>query len=178
MEKIKNILGLGVFEERITDKFERAFIKCIRRVANKISNIDEDIRVEGEMSALEERVTIVDSEEDKAYEKALRQLAKIRPGYGKYLPKRGKGNKIPDLSNLLKKKIRLAVWDGVGYKIPDRDLREVLVKNLLKDRGYAYRRNELRWYLGDLCVGKDLFDALKHLESIEAVDRRMLIISF
>jgi hypothetical protein len=178
MEEIMSILGLWVFEKRITDKFERAFIKCIRRVAEKMLDIDEDICVEGEMSALEKETNNLGGGEDKAYEKALRRLAKLRPAYKKYLPKRGKGKKIPDLSDLLKKKIRLAVWAGVGHKIPDRNLREVLLKNLLKNRGYTYRRNELRWYRGGLCVGKDLFGALEHLEKIESVDRSRLTISF
>jgi hypothetical protein len=176
MEEIKNILGLDVFEGRITDKFERAFIKCIRRVANKISNIDEDIRVEGEMSALEERVTIVDGEEDKAYEKALRLLAKIRPEYKKYLPKGRKSSWF--ISDLLKKKMRLAVWVGTGNEIPFGELNVTKLKNLLRQKGYAYRRNELRWYRDDLCVGKDLFGALEHLEKIETVDRSRLTVSF
>ena len=178
MERIKNILGLRVFEERITDKFERAFIKCIRRVAKKMLDIDEDIRVEGEMSALEERVTIVDGEEDRAYREALRLLAKLRPGYKKYLPKRKRALGLE--SSLLKKKIRLAVWVGTGNEIPFRELKEVLVKKLLKAKGYAYRRKkgEMRWYRGGQSAGKNLFEALEHLESIEAVDRSRLTISF
>ena len=74
--------------------------------------------------------------------------------------------------------MRLAVWSGVGYKIPDRDLKEVLVKNLLKERGYIYRRNELKWYRDGLFIGKDLFRALEHLEKLEAVDRSRLTVSF
>jgi hypothetical protein len=174
MEKIMSILGLWVFEKRITDKFERAFIKCIRRVGKKMLDINEDICVEGEMSALGEETNNLEGEEDKTYEKALCLLAKIRPEYKKYLPK-AKGGFISDL---LKKRMRLAVWDGMGYKIPDRNLREVLLKNLLKNRGYTFRRNKLRWYRDGLCVGKDLFGALEHLEKAEAVDRNRLTISF
>ena len=160
------------------DRFTWSLVMACERIANKFVGKPESTCAEKEMGPLEARVKIVEGEEDKAYKKALRLLAKLRPAYKKYLPKRGKGNKIPDFSDTLKKKMRLAVWVGTGNEIPFGNLREVLVKNLLKERGYTYRRSDLKWYRGGLCVGKDLFDALEHLEKLEAVDRSRLTVSF
>ena len=178
MEQIRSILGLEVFEGRITDKFERAFIKCIRRVGERILDINKDIRVEGEMSALEKRETIVCGEEDKVYGKALRLLAKLRPEYKKNLlrSRRDAGQ----VSDLLKKKMRLAIWVGGGNEIPVRELNEAMLKKFLKRKGYTYRRKsgEMGWYRRGTFVGENLFEALEHLEGLEAVDRSRLSISF
>jgi hypothetical protein len=174
MEKIKNILGLWVRNGRIMDRFDWAFMASLGLVDKKL-NSPEGICVEEEVGSLERRKKKLDGEEDKTYEKVLRQLAKLCPAYKKYLPKK-KGSAI--LSDLLKRRMRLAIWVGTGNEIPFRDLNVVLLKNLLKEKGYAYRRNELRWYRGNQCVGKDLFVALEHLEKLEAVDRTRLTVSF
>jgi hypothetical protein len=173
MEKIKNLLGLWVRNGRIMDKFDWAFMASLGLVDKKL-NSPGGICVEEEVGSLERRKGKLDKEEDKAYGKALRLLAKLRPEYKKYLPNARRGI----ISDLLKRKIRLTAWVGTGNEIPFRDLNIVLLKNLLKEKGYTYRRGELRWYRGDRCVGKDLFAALKHLESLEAVDRSRLTISF
>jgi len=180
MEKIKNILGLGVYNKHIVDRFTMAFIKALNRMANKLMSSAENLgEEEKEMSPLKKRKEeVLDKGEDQAYGEVLRLLARLRPEYKKYLPKRRKGSwPIPDL---LKRKIRLAAWVGTGNEIPFGELREVLVKKLLKEKGYTYRRKkkEMGWYLGDQFVGKNLIEALEHLESFKAVDRNRLAISF
>lgn len=175
MENIKVILGLRVYDEWLMDRFTWGLRRACERIANNIVNNPEGTRAEEEIDPLNRRKRIVDDEEDKAYEKSLRLLAKLRLAYKKYLL----GAKSSGfISNLLKRRMCLAVWVGTGNKIPFRELNVVLVKNLLKEKGYTYRRNELRWYRGDLFVGKNLFEALEHSEKIEAVDRRLLTISF
>lgn len=178
MERIKNILGLGVRNGHIADKFTIAFIKSLERVANKLVNSAEDFCAEEEVGPLNRRKRIVDDEEDKAYEKALLLLAKLCPRYEKYL---SKGKKAPGIiSDLLKRKMRLAVWVGTGNKISFRELNEVLLKNFLKEKGYAYRRKkgEMGWYRGGQLIGKNLFKTLEHLEGLEVVDRSRLTVSF
>jgi hypothetical protein len=179
MERIRNILGLGVRNGHIADKFTIALIKSLERMMGKLSSV-EGLCVEEETGPLESRVEILGNEEDKAYGKALLLLAKLRPGYKKYLPKRGKKKKAPRLSDLLKRRMRLAFWVEMENEIPFRELNEVLLKNLLKEKGYAYKRKkgEMGWYRGGLFIGKNLFDALEHLGKLEVVDRSRLTVSF
>jgi hypothetical protein len=175
MEEIKNILGLRIHNGVIMDRFTWSLAMACERIANKFVGKPESTRAEKEMGPLEARAKIVDDEEDKAYGRALRQLAKLRPAYKKYLL----GAKASGfISNLLKKRMCLAIWVGTGNKIPFGDLNKSLLRNLLKERGYTYRRNELKWYRGGLPIGKDLFGALEHLEKLETIDRTRLTISF
>lgn len=76
--------------------------------------------------------------------------------------------------------MRLAFWVGMGNEIPFQELNAVLVKNLLREKEYTYRRRkgEMGWYHGGLFVGENLFDALEHLERITAVDRSRLTVGF
>jgi hypothetical protein len=177
MERIKNILGLAAHDGKIKDRFTMAFIKALNRMANKLMSSVENLgEEEKEIVPLGKRMDYLGWNQDKAYKEALRLLIKLRPEYKKYLQK---GKKFPKFaSDLLKKRMRLAIWVGTGNEIPFKELREVLLKNLLKEKEYVYRRSELRWYRGDLCVGKDLFGALEHLENFEVVDRSRLTISF
>lgn len=180
MEKIKNILGLRVHNECIMDRFDMILVKFAKGVAGKIIG-EEDVCPEKEMGHLERKVEISGNEEEKVYGEALRRLAELRPEYKKYLPKRGKKKKAPeDLSKLLEKRIRLAVWVGTGNEIPFGNLNVIFLKNLLKGKGYSYRRKrgEMGWYRDSLYVGKDLYRALEHLEKFEAVDRSRLTVSF
>lgn len=181
MEKIKNILGLEIYNGCIMDMFDVDFAKALawtERRIKKMLGSDEGVSVAEEASLLERKIP---GDKEGVYREALLLLAKLRPSYEKYLPKvpkRYKKRKPRNISDLLRKRMRLAIWVGTGNKIPFRELREVLLKNLLKKKGYAFRRNELKWYRGDLCVGTDLFGALEHLESLEAVDRSRLTVSF
>ncbi|OGI25774.1 MAG: hypothetical protein A3J76_00940 [Candidatus Moranbacteria bacterium RBG_13_45_13] len=177
MERIKNILGLRVHNGHIADKFIMIFIRSLKLIVGKLDSI-EGLCVEEEIGPLEKRVDILENEEDKAYGKALLLLAELRPGYKKYLPKKKKAPRF--ISDLLKRRIRLAFWVGMGNEIPFRELNAVLVKKLLEEKRYAYRRkkDEMGWYRGGLFVGKNLFDALEHLEKLEAVDRSRLTVSF
>jgi len=135
MEKIKSILGLRVHNDCIMDRFDMILVKFTKRVAGKIIG-EEDVCPEKEMGHLERKVEISGNEEEKVYAEALRRLAELRPEYKKYLPKRGKKKKAPkDLSELLKKRIRLAVWVGTGNEIPFGNLNVILLKNLLKEKG-------------------------------------------
>jgi hypothetical protein len=184
MEKIKDLLGLVVHNRLTEDKFGMDFIefvKWLERRINKKLGSEEGVSVAEEMGPLECRERKSADEKEKVYKTALRLLAEIRPEYKKHLPKapkRSRKKKVPKLPKLLKRRIRLAVWVGTGNKIPDRELNVIKVLNLLKARGYTYRRGELKWYRGNLLAGKDLFDALEHLEKLEAVDRKLLTISF
>jgi len=175
MERIMAILGLRVHNECVQDRFSMAFIKALNRMAHKLMNSFENLgEEEKEIVPLGKRKKYLDWNKDKAYEKALRLLAKVWPEYKKFLPRA----KFFGLSDLLKKKIRLAVWVGTGNVIPFQNLREVLVKELLKQKGYIFKRDELRWYHGNRPVGENLFEALTDLEKLEAVDRTKLTISF
>ncbi len=183
MEKIKGMLGLWVHNQKVMDRFDWAFMAALGLVKKKL-NSPEGICVEEELDSLECRKKKLDSREGKTYREALILLAKIRPEYKKYLPKAskaGRKRKVPrDLSDLLKRRIRLAVWTGTGNKIPDRELNVAKVANLLKEKGYGYRRKsgEMGWRRGSQFVGEDLFRALEHLEKNKAVDRKSLTISF
>lgn len=177
MEKIKNVLSLRVHNEYIMDRFTLILVRSLERIVGKLDSV-EGVCAEEEIGPLEGRVRILANEEDKAYGEALRLLAKLNPGYKKYLPK---GKKAPEfISDLLKKKMRLAVWVGTGNEIPFRELNVILLKKLLKEKGYIYRRKkgEMGWYRGGRFVGENLFDALENLESLEAVDRNRLTVSF
>lgn len=178
MEKIGNILGLKVHNGRIMDKFTMILIRILERIAGKLLNSTEGFCAEEEDGPLESRARILENEEDKVYEKALPLLANLCPRYEKHLPKKKKDSGI--ISDLLKRRMRLALWVGTGNKIPFRELNAVLVKNLLKEKRYAYRRKkgEMGWYRGGLFVGENLFDALEHLEKIATVDRSRLTVSF
>lgn len=177
MKEIKDILGLVVFNECIQDRFSMAFIKALNRLAHKLMNSVENLgKEEKEIVPLEKRRDYLDWNEDKAYKEALRLLAKLWPEYKKFLSR----VKDSGISDLLKKKIRLAVWAGAGNKIPSRALKEVLVKNLLKKKGYIYKRKskEMGWYCDGQLVGENLFAALEHLENRESIDRSRLTIGF
>ncbi|MFA5871577.1 MAG: hypothetical protein WC858_02535 [Parcubacteria group bacterium] len=180
MEKIKSLLSLMVHDGKIKDRFTIAFIKALHKAVYKLMNSAEGLgEEEKEISPLERRKKIVDDEEDATYEKSLRLLAKLRPGYEKYLPERGKKRKSLELSNLLKRRMRLAVWVGTGNEIPFRELNKATLKTLLKKKGYFYQRDKLRWHdRSGRLVGKDLFEALVDLEKNEPVDRSRLTIEF
>ncbi|MFA6285148.1 MAG: hypothetical protein WC643_01300 [Parcubacteria group bacterium] len=178
MEKIKNILGLVANDGNIKDRFTMAFIKAINRMAYKLMNSIENLgEEEKEIVPLGKRMDYLGWNEEKAYKEALRILAKLRPEYKKYLPQKKKDPWF--ISDLLKRKIRLSAWVGIGHEIPFRELNEAALKTLLKKKGYFYRRDKLRWYdRSGRLVGKDLFEALVDLEKHELVDRSRLTIKF
>ncbi len=178
MEKIKNILGLGVYNGHIVDRFTMAFIKALNRMANKLMSSAENLgEEEKEIVPLGKRMDYLGRNEDEAYKEALCILAKLRPEYKKYLPPKKKGPWL--LSDLLKRKICLSAWVGIGHEIPFRELNEAALKTLLKKKGYFYWRDKLRWYdRSGRLVGKDLFEALVDLEKHELVDRSRLTIKF
>jgi hypothetical protein len=183
MKKIENILGLEIYNRCIMDKFDADFAKALAWTGMRIRKMldsGESVSVEEEASLLERKIP---GDKEEVYRKALRRLAKLRPEYKKYIPKASKRFRrkrlVQPLSDLLKKRIRLACWVEMGNGIPFGALREVLVKDLLLKKGYFYQRDKLRWYdCSGRLVGKNLFEALAHLEKHEPVDRSRLTIKF
>ncbi len=153
MERIKNILGLRVYNNHILDRFQVALIKSLERIAGKVFG-PGGICVEKETDSVERRAGMLGNEKEKAYQKALRLLAELDPKYEKYPPKTRRAPLYTP--EPLKRKIRLAVCVGTGNKIPVKELDPVLVKNLLKEKGYSYQRKkgEMGWYCDGRFIAK------------------------
>jgi len=56
MERIKNILGLGVRNGHIADKFTIILMRSLKQMVNKLLNSAEGLCVEEEIGPLESRV--------------------------------------------------------------------------------------------------------------------------
>jgi hypothetical protein len=140
-------------------------------VANKVFS-PEGLNMKKEEKPLERRVAIIEKTEKEAYKETLELLAGMDNKYIQYLSK--------PLSNILKRKILLALWVKMGNQIPCNELSEDVVKKFLKQKGFVFKRikNGLGWYYNDEYVAKDYCKTLKHLEKNEKVDRTKLIIKF
>ncbi|MFZ2193285.1 MAG: hypothetical protein WAV31_03500 [Candidatus Moraniibacteriota bacterium] len=183
MKKLKNVLGLELHNDFIMDKFMRMLVSQLDMIISKCN--EDGLLIKKEAIHLEKRMEMAEKAEYAAYEEALYLLASLDSEYKKYLSnsseKHKKGQEdCPPLVNFiesLKKKIRLAYWVGMGNEIPWRELNEVTVGKLLKQKGYVFRRKKGElgwWYQDELFVGKAWFVALKHLETFEKIDRRKL----
>lgn len=92
MERIRNILDLRVRNGHIADKFTMILVRSLEQMINKLDST-EGLCAEEEAGPLENRIEILENEEDKAYGEALLLLAELNPGYKKFLPKVSKRSK-------------------------------------------------------------------------------------
>lgn len=176
---MKNILGLKIDKGRVVDRF---FLMTTGLILGSLDEFFSGKNIEEIESPLWNRIRMVEAERDAMYRKALSLLIETDLLYKDYLPKQLRKNWNHKKSqwrpgSKKRKLIRLSIWIIMGYSIPTIDLDENLVKDLLKEKDFAFVRKsgKMGWWFSDLLLGKNYLWALAHLESFEPVDRARLV---